>query len=293
MTDPAPGQVPIATLSPQPKVAAVIARHAAGLLLLTAGYEFLLVGFETYAYGLSRRSSYLIFSNVFLVIFLIHAVFRLIRVTIRRARILRPEGWMSLSIISGVLAIYWGWSVDRWLRLGLFGVGNAGLSLSPVALADYLTQFHDKGLWGWGNSWYFDHDTVRGDWLVLWWLLESATILLVPSAMTWRFLRHHPQCVQCGSWMEMNLNVRRMQSSRAARVQEGLREGDFSVLEEPDRPQKGDPFTLRIDLCRCEVCPAAVYLCLTHDRSILLWMHPIPSSQVQKVFKPIRKAKSN
>jgi len=260
------------------------------LLLLAAvtGYELLMVGLDTYGYSLSRRSSYMVFFNAFLLAALVLVLYRVYLRAIRQGRILRAEGWMSVGLTGGVLALYWAWVVDRWLRLGPMGAGNTGFSLSPATLADYVSEFHEKGLWGFGIAWYYDHDPVRGSWLLLWWLLEASMILLLPSALTWRFLARHPQCAECGTWIERNLGVRRIQSSRATIVQDAIRSGDLSALEEPDRPQKGDPFTLRIDLSKCETCPDAVYLSLVHDKAVLLWMQRIPMNQLQKVFKPVR-----
>ena len=90
--------------------------------------------------------------------------------------------------------------------------------------------------------------------------------------------------------MPVQKGMRRMQGSRASRIEEGIRSGNYSVLEEPDTPQKGDPFTLRIDLARCEPCVDAFYLCLLQGEEVLLWLHPLPSDQVSKVHKPVRGA---
>jgi hypothetical protein len=282
MTDAAPEQ---SLRNPKAKAISL------GLLLLLAavtGYELLLVGLDTYGYSLSRRSSHMVFFNAFLLAALVLVLYRLYLRTIRRSRILRAEGWMAVSLVGGLLALYWAWVVDRWLRLGPMGGGKTGFSLSPAALADYVTEFHEKGLWGFGIAWYYDHNPVRGGWLLVWWLLEASMLLLLPSALTWRFLARHPQCADCGSWIERKIGVRRLQSSRAPVVQAALRSGDLDALEEPDRPQKGDPFTLRIDLSKCETCPDAVYLSLVQDKAVLLWMQRIPMSQLQKVFKSVR-----
>jgi hypothetical protein len=260
------------------------------LLIPVTLYEVLLVGLDTYGYGLTRRSSYLIFFNAFLLATLVESMFRLFVRIIGQSRILRPEGWMSVCMGGSLVALYWAWAVDRWLRVGIMRNMGAELSLSPATLVDYMAKFHEYGLWGWGNSWYFDHRTVAGTALTVWWILEASFMILVPAARTWRFLSSHPQCSRCGGWMQVQQGLRRMQGSRASRVQEGLRSGNYGVLEEPDTPQKGDPFTLRIDLARCDLCRDAFYLCLVHDQEILLWLHPFPADQVPKVFKPVRAA---
>jgi hypothetical protein len=232
----------------------------------------------------------MIFFNGFLFIGLLLFLQRSFRRVIGKARILKAEGWMSVCMAGSAIALYWAWALDRWLRLGLMGEMGVGLSLSPATLAEYLEKFHQHGLWGWGIAWYYDHRPVTGTTLTLWWLLEASLLMLVPAALTWRFLSRHPQCSRCGSWMHVQQAVRRMQSSRAARLEEGIRSGNYGVLEEPDTPQKGDPFALRIDLARCEVCSDAVYLRLLRDSEILLWLHPFPSDQLCKVFKPVRGA---
>jgi hypothetical protein len=264
----------------------VLGVYALGVATL---YEFLLVGLESYGYSLTRKSSYLIFFNAVLLGFLSQLLFLTYRRAIRVGRLLHPEAWMTVGIAGGAATLYWMWAVDRWLRLGLMGSESAGFTLSPAAIIDYAVRFHGKGFWGWGIAWYYDRATVNGTALTVWWTLEAAVVLLIPSAKVWLFLRKHPLCDRCGSWMWVNEGVRRMPGSRATVVHEGLRSSDLSPLEEVDRPSAGDPFTLRIDLAKCQVCPDAVYVTLLHDRKILLWMHPIPASQMQKVFRPVRK----
>jgi hypothetical protein len=207
---------------------------------------------------------------------------------IRVGRFLRPEAWMMLAIGGGTFTLYWAWAVDRWLRTGPMGNEGAGFSLSPTTIVDYMIRFHEKGYWGWGIAWYYDHAPVTGGALTVWWTLEAALIFLLPSGLVWSFLRRHPLCERCSTWMMVNAGVRRLQGSRATKIHEGIRSGDFATLEEPDRPQKGDPFTLRIDVAKCEICPDAVYLNLVHEDKILLWMHPFPIGQLQKVFKSAR-----
>ncbi|MBI3856101.1 MAG: hypothetical protein HY293_10475, partial [Planctomycetes bacterium] len=163
--------------------------------------------------------------------------------------------------------------------------------LSPGAIADFMLLFHGKGYWGWGAAWYYDRAAVQGTWLVVWWLLEAILVFLVPSMFAGLFLSRHPPCRRCGNWLYMNEGARRVQSSRADRVFTGMKNGDLSPLEEPDRPQKGDPFTVRIDFIPCESCVGTFYVNLLHDRKVLLWMHPIPASEAQKVFKPVRASK--
>ena len=90
-------------------------------------------------------------------------------------------------------------------------------------------------------------------------------------------------------WLFVQEGARRLQGSRVERVHQALRSGDLSALEEPDRPQKGDPFTLRIDLVPCTGCPETFYVNLVHERKVLLEMHPIPADQLQKIFKPVRR----
>jgi len=283
MTEPAPART-----AGKPRLLRVTLTALLTLLVPVTIYELLIVGLDTYGYALSRRSSYMIFFNGFLVFALLVFMFRCYRRTIGAARILRPEGWMAVCMTGSLVTLYWAWAVDRWLRLGLMGDEGAWLSLSPATLAAYVSRFYEKGLWGWGIAWYYEHTPVTGTTLLVWWLLEASLMMLVPSAFVWRFLSRHPQCSGCGGWMHVQEAVRRMQGSRAARVLDGVLAGNYGILEEPDTPQKGDPFTVRIDLSRCDRCLDAVYLSLHQDGNVLLWLHPFPSDQVPKVHKSVR-----
>lgn len=143
-----------------------------------AVYETFLVGLDTYGYSLSRGSSDLVFFNGFLLMALVLALYRISLRAIPRMRIPRPEGWMSLCLSAGLIAFYGSWCFDRWLRLGLMEGGQAGFSVSPPALADYVLRFFEEGLWGWGNAWFYDAEAVQGNALIVWWLLEASMMLL-------------------------------------------------------------------------------------------------------------------
>src|SRR6185295_17165296 len=92
MTDSAPGQLSRSTNAK--------AFFPDLLLLLSAvtGYETLMVGLDTYGYSLSRRSSYMVFFNSFLLAALVLVLYRVYLRAIRRGRILRAEGWMAVSL---------------------------------------------------------------------------------------------------------------------------------------------------------------------------------------------------
>jgi hypothetical protein len=275
------------TLRPSPVKALLIL--TAGLVPIVSAYEFVLVGLETYGYSLTEKSSMMVPFNAFLLLALVASFNKAYLRTIRAGRLLRAEAWMALTLGGGALALYWAWAMDRWLRLGPMGTEGAGFSLSPVAILGHLATFHEKGYWGWGYSWYYDRVTVTGTTLTVYWILEAAILLLIPSGIVGRFLKNHPLCERCGAWMTWDKDIRRLPESRVRKVEEGLRAGDFSPLEEPDRVQKGDPFTVRLDLMKCEVCPNVYYLHLYHDRKILLGKLPVPKEHLQKLFRPLRK----
>ncbi|HVE40148.1 MAG TPA: hypothetical protein VNM14_09690 [Planctomycetota bacterium] len=276
------------TEQPRARILPPLAILLIGIPILATAYEFILVAIETYGYTLSARSSRMIFVSAVPAVAAAFLLKNAYLKTISAGRLLRPAAWMSMGIAGGSFFLYWAWAADRWLRLGMMGNEGASFSLSPAVLVEYLTRFHEQGLWGWGPAWYYDHTTMKGSTLTFWWSVEAFLFLVVPSRQVWKFLKSHPVCDGCGSWMWIQEGARRMQASRETKVQEAIRSGDLAPLEEPDRPQKGDPFTLRIDLTKCDLCPDAVYLTLVSDRKVLLRMHPIPANQLQKVYKSAR-----
>lgn len=268
---------------------AVACGRAWGTAILCAlVYETALVGLETYGYSLSRRSSYMVFFNAILTAAATFLLARGFVAGIRAGAVRGAEVWICISLAGGLIALYAAWVADRWLRLGPMGEAGAGFNPLPGPVFDHLIRFHEKGYWGWGNAWYFDREPVKGTTLTIYWTAEAVLFLVLAPFLAQRRLSVAPFCETCGSVLEGQSNVRRLQASRAERAARELPAGDYSVFDEPRMPLGQDRFTLQFDVARCPACADSFFVSMKLEGKILLYLLPASRSNAFKVFPPVK-----
>ena len=171
-----------------------------------------------------------------------------------RAGKVRNSVLMVLAgLLAGLVAEYlnlvgWVWAVFE----------GHPVVLSPLTLLSALQRVAEEGAWSL-SSW-----TPKGFWLYLFWIMEGLIIVGVAAFTAPTVLSDVPFCETCSAWVKDKKVFGPFQVPELPdTLKPKLESGDFSVLEQLEKPKSTPQQWLMVELLYCPSCAERVFLAVT------------------------------